>query len=101
MALEYAWLMPLALVALMALVAVAWHLLKTQRKEAITENLDANGKKAVEALRSAGGRMRQKTLQERLHLSAPRFNKLLRELEEIEAIRRVVGPRENEIELLI
>ena len=101
MALEYSWLAPIALAVLIALAAIAWHLSKGRRKQAIVDNLDKDGKKAVSIIRKAGGRMKQKTLQKKMDMSAPRFNKLLRGMEELEAIRRVPGARENTIELLV
>ncbi len=101
MALEYAWLMPLALFVLAALAVIAWHLSKGQRKKAIVANLNKDAQKAVAIIRKAGGRMKQKTLQAKMKLSGPKFNKLLREMEELEAIRRVPGGRENTVELLV
>ncbi len=101
MALEYSWLMPIAIFVLAALAVIAWHLAKGQRKTAVTDNLSRDAQKAVGILRKAGGRMRQKALQAKMKLSGPKFNKLLREMEELEAIRRVPGGRENTVELLV
>jgi len=98
---EYSWLAPIGLIALFALAAIAWFLSKGQRKKAIENNLDKNGKKAVAFLRKSGGKMRQKTLEKKMKLSGPKYSKLLREMEELEAIKRLPGSRENTIELLI
>jgi uncharacterized membrane protein len=80
---------------------VGWYLSKGQRKKTIVVNLSKDGEKAISIIRRAGGRIKQKTLQGKMKLSGPKFNKLLREMEELEAIRRVPGGRENTVELLV